>query len=336
MMPLFFFERARPRRAGKGALQNPLHGWLAGRIAGATVPPADCALRNSPRLMRPVLRASPAVGLLLALNACSLPNPIGDRQILGGGYGAEPGLVASTPPENAASYPVQSFGNQATSISIATSASGLPVVAGTQRVRLDYINAPITMVASQVLGDILKLPFTIDSSVNGTMTLQVDNVAISDLPARLAQALRTYGYAMVSSGGTVRVGTISDIANAQSPDQTVTQLIPLSYVQPGDVIAAVQRSAPDSVTLSLDPLGRGIIASGSASAVNEVADLAALFDVDTFRNRSFGLYPLVNVTPSTMVQELRTVFASGQSQRPPRFAPISQLNGVLVVTDTPQ
>jgi general secretion pathway protein D len=271
----------------------------------------------------------------IVLSSCSIDESVSERHILSGGTEVPPSPGPSTIPSPVRRPAgVESFGTPAASPAITRTTRTLPVVTGTRQVQLDFNDAPITSVVNQVVGDILQLPLTVDGDVTGRMSLRATGIPISEVPARLDQALQQHGYGLAAVGDRVRVGRIAVLNASGGPDQIETRIIPLHYVQATDLIAAIQQNAPDSVRVVVDPSGRGIVASGPSAAINLVQELVALFDVDTLRSRSFGVYPLVNTTPGAVVGELNTIFSTSSAQKGPRFAAIDRLNAVLVVADT--
>jgi general secretion pathway protein D len=206
----------------------------------------------------------------------------------------------------------------------------LPVVQGERLVQFAYEDVEVVRVVREVVGDVLGLPLTIDSGVAGRMSFRTPaRVPISDVPRRLDLALQPLGYGLAAVAGRVRVGRIADLDAAAGGAAAGSRFVPLRYVQPSEVVAAVQASLPEGVRVAPDPGNSGLVISGPGQGVDAAEQLVRLFDVDALRGRSFLVYPLVNATAASVARELETIFSGGRI----RVAPVERLNAVLVVTD---
>jgi general secretion pathway protein D len=280
-----------------------------------------------------VLPSAAILGFIVS--GCVPQESIGERHLYSERGGPPPYVSTNLPAPPSPRPPgVESFGTPPPSRRFTPVARSLPVVTGTRVVQLDFSDVPIASVVNQIVGDMLQLPLTIDPDVTGNMNLKASGIPISEVPARLDQALRPYGYGLAEIGGRVRAGRLQALDTAIGASQTETRVIPLNYVRAADIVPVIQQNAPDTARVVADPAGRGIVATGPPAAVATVAELVALFDTDTLRSRSFGLYPLVNTTPAPIVNELRTIFHTDSADTGPRFAAIDRLNAVLAVTDT--
>jgi len=209
----------------------------------------------------------------------------------------------------------------------------LPTATGNRQVSLNYTDQPVNRVVREVVGDVLGQIVMVDPSVVGRMTLVTTQaVPITEVPERLDQALQALGYGLSLSGGRVRVGRLADLEGGVAGGDEI-RLIPLRSVAAADVLGAVQSSLPEGVRLQADPGGRGLTAIGPASALRQVEDLVALFDVDALRGRSFGLYPLSQSIAAAVARELELVFSGVRGLR---ISPVGRSNAVLVVADRPE
>lgn len=82
-------------------------------------------------------------------------------------------------------------------------------------VTLNLVNVPAAQAAKTILGDILKVRYTVDPKIEGRITIQtlapVAKAAAMDL---FQAALRSNSAAVVSSNGMYRILTIAWVANA--------------------------------------------------------------------------------------------------------------------------
>ena len=208
----------------------------------------------------------------------------------------------------------------------------LPVVQGDRLVQFTYDNIDITRVVREVVGDVLGLPLTVDAGVAGRMTFRTsDRIAISDVPRCLDQALQPFGLGLAAVGGGVRVGRLADLEAAAAAGPGV-RFVPLRYVPPAEVAAAIQSSLPEGVRVLPAPDNAGLVVSGPPQGAEAAEELVRLFDVDTLRGRSFIIYPLTNAAAGAVAREMETIFGGNGRFR---VAAVDRMNAVLIVTDQP-
>lgn len=280
--------------------------------------------------------------MALGVAGCDLPRSIADRGPLPEGMlssGASADYASVGPSTlargNRRGGAVEDYGRLGTGQPSRVSLPGqltLPTVTGSRVVRLDYKDTDAGKLVREVVRDVLGLPIQVDPAVSGRVSLVTQEpVPISEVPQRLDDALRPLGLGIASMGGTVRAGRIADLEAARGGTQEM-QVIQLAGTSAADVIAAAQPNLPEGVQLRPTPNGRGLIATGPAQGIAAVQDLVKLFDSDTMRGRSFGLYPLANAAPSVVVQALEQIMAGEPGAT---VMPVQRSNAVLVVTNRP-
>ncbi|MEJ0017878.1 MAG: type II secretion system secretin GspD [Acetobacteraceae bacterium] len=275
---------------------------------------------------------------MLGVASCEAPLSVGERGLL---PSPAPGERTAPPTGPITLAPrgtraVERLG-QATSLATrVTTGRTIPVVTGDQQVRLDYTDAAIATVATDVVRDVLALPVEVDSSVQGRMTLKTPGrVPITEVPRLLDQALLPYGYGIAMVNGRVRVGPLADLGDAgDGPPGSRT--IRLHYVTANDLIVALRPALANSVRLAPADNGNAIVATGPEQAVDALQDMVNLFDTDMLASRSFGIYPLTNASPVAVARELTQIVGQRAGTSSVRFAPIQRLNAVLVVADQPR
>ena len=91
----------------------------------------------------------------------------------------------------------------------------------------------------------------------------------------------------------------------------------------------------DKTILNVDNSRNTIVVQGTTDELARVMDMVSTFDIDVLRGRSFALFPLNNVAPEQVIEELETVFntSSGKDESEFfRFLPIERMNAVLAIT----
>jgi general secretion pathway protein D len=208
-------------------------------------------------------------------------------------------------------------------------------------VTLDFTNVDIRDVLKSVLGDLLKLSYSVDPSVQGAITLQtgrpIPRSAVIDV---LNTTLGLSGVALVNRDGlylAVPVANAVRQAPIRGADGFVTRIVPLQYVAAADLQQALESLVPPGATLKADPTQNILIVSGSARDVGSIMDNIAAFDVDYLRGLSFALLPLSNGTAKAVAADVVNLLkAAGPSvANMVKVVPIDRMNAVLVTSMQP-
>lgn len=214
-------------------------------------------------------------------------------------------------------------------------------------VNLNFENAPIASVAKVILGDTLKVGYTIDPRVQGSITLSSGRpVPRGKLLYVLESALKSsgmalvrdaHGYSITPTGEAIGTGIV-DGADSLQPGYGVT-VIPLRYVSSQTVAKLLEGFSVKPGAIKSDSSGNLLIVSGSAAERRMALDTVANFDADWMRGQSVGVYPLQSATPEPIVAELEKILDSaegGMGQGLVKFQPISRMNAILVVAKKPE
>lgn len=209
---------------------------------------------------------------------------------------------------------------------------------------LNFENTPVATVAKVVLGDILRVGYTIDPRVQGTVSLvSVRPVPKSDIVFVLENALRlsgvvllrdTSGYRLTPLGDAVGAGRV-DAASASPEPGFGVSVAPLQYVSAQTLLKLMDSFATKAGTVRAD-VGRNLILiQGTGAERRTAVDTVLSFDVDWMRGQSVGIFPISSGPPAPIIDELQQIVDSGEnglSQNLIKFMPMLRLNAVLVVT----
>lgn len=196
---------------------------------------------------------------------------------------------------------------------------------------LAFVDADARRVVDAVLGAMLGADYSVDPSIQGTITLRTAQpVPRTALLALLEEALRPVGAVIIVDNGRYRV-LPRDAARAQAPlsgslappTTALAGPVPdIGEVTPGyatEVITLRAASAPQIARLIEEFIGEGIVGnvepqlnrlaiSGSAAERTAARQLIARFDVDTLAGMQFELVRLENVDAETLANELEAIF----------------------------
>ena len=208
-----------------------------------------------------------------------------------------------------------------------------------------YVGADINMVVNQILGEFLKVDFSIAPDVTGVMTMRVEN-----LQSRLAaiEALRTaltpMGIAVIdrgdfvavalatAQGGPVRAGVIAP-GQPSPPGGGVVILTPL-HIAPSQLSPLVAPFAPSASVVVADDTRRFLLVRGDESSISAISTAAALFDVDWFGQVSVATFDLRHVTPQQLARDLKPLM--GPMATGIDFVPVPRLSKLIVLARDPQ
>lgn len=209
-------------------------------------------------------------------------------------------------------------------------------------VSLDLANATVGEAAKAVLGDILRLNYTVSDKLTSTVTIHTAApVSKPDLLDIFQTALKSAGAVVVQEGDVYKVipaeGNTGPMpmksAWSRGPRVgVVTEVVPLRYASASDMqrtLAAI--SAQSSV--QIDEGRNVILITGTSSEIATVREAISIFDVDTMRGMSFALFP-TEEDPEAMSRQLDAVFAndgSGPTTGMVRVVPNRALKSILVI-----
>jgi general secretion pathway protein D len=213
---------------------------------------------------------------------------------------------------------------------------------------LDSNNLPIADVAKYVLGEILKVNYTIDPRVMGMVSMSSSGRKIpkKDILFVLENALRlsgvvlvkdVQGYRLIPLGDAVGAGNL-DSADAQAEPGYGVSVVPLKYVSASTLLKLVDSFATKPGTVRADTARNMLLIQGTGAERKVAVDTVLGFDVDWMRGQSVGVFPIRNTAPEPIVGELEKILDTGEgglSQNTVKLQPITRMNAILVVTRKP-
>lgn len=210
-------------------------------------------------------------------------------------------------------------------------------------VSLDFVDADIREVARAVLGDILKVAYTVDSQLQGRVTLKTSSpLRRDDVVPALEMSLRTAGAVVLVKGGVYNVVPATE-ALKRTPDYEVaaTQarlpgfgiaIVPLRFIAAAEMKKVLEPVAPAGAILSIDEARNLVFLAGTGQERQSLLNTIRLFDVDYMRGMSYALVYPDHVDVNGLAQELTRVFAAarGSGTSVVRFVPLTRVNTLLV------
>ena len=208
-------------------------------------------------------------------------------------------------------------------------------------ISLNYVDTDIREIARLILGEILKVNYSIDPGFQGTVTIQTArplrrDELISTLQGLLTQA----GGQLTYQNGLYRISGLGEETNVPSllprgSMEAGAQVISLRYASAKQLASILETYAGDGVKIVADPARNVLILSGAASARQSVFNLIQVFDVDYLAGHAYALFPAKSGDPAKLASELEAVLQTennGALSGAVKIVPIEQSNAVMVIT----
>lgn len=209
-------------------------------------------------------------------------------------------------------------------------------------IRFNFPNADVRVVAKAILGDLLRLEYSVDPSVNGTVSVVTASpVARSAVLDLFERALRASNLALVPQGrgfqitSTQTAGAIAPIG--QGATGYGTESIRLQFVGAEQMKRLLDQLLPNTVT-SADPGSNTLVIAGTTGQRTAVRDILRQFDVNWLRSTSFALFVPKRTDSRLIAPELDKLIndASAPTKGLVRLIAMDRLNGILAISAQPQ
>jgi general secretion pathway protein D len=209
---------------------------------------------------------------------------------------------------------------------------------------LNFQNADINAVTKVLLGDILKVTYSVDPRVQGTLSLSSGRpVPKSAILTLYESAAKIVNANVVREGGIYKVVPIGEaLGNGEVDQANLTpgygiSVLPLRYVSAKTVLQALDSFAAKPGTVRVDQTRNILLVQGASTERASAIEAALALDVDWMKNQSVGVFPVRNASPDTIIKELNEVFDAnkeGSASGIVRFQAINRLNAVLAISQS--
>lgn len=218
-------------------------------------------------------------------------------------------------------------------------------VSNTDSLLLNFENATIAEAASLIFGDFLGAPFEVDPSVTGSINLRSAAPLSADAALRAFETvLRQNKAAFVNDNGLYRVVPEQQALGFAAAPQIGTgrsirpgygvQIAPLEFVDAAEMAEILRPLAAADSVIRIDAERNLLLLAGSSSELSLWLETIQTFDIDWFDGKSVGIFPLQQVSATTMIKELESIFQTSASSTNEtiRFLPIERTNSVMAIT----
>jgi general secretion pathway protein D len=155
-------------------------------------------------------------------------------------------------------------------------------------VTVNFVNADIEAV-SRAFAAMIERNIVVDPRVKGTITVYSEQPqSIRDAYSSYVSALRGLGFSVVESGGLLKVvpeadaklqaGTVSVGEPPLRGDQVITQIFPLRYENPNNLVAVLRPLISANNTINAAPGSNSLVITDYADNLRRLAQIVAALD----------------------------------------------------------
>jgi general secretion pathway protein D len=215
----------------------------------------------------------------------------------------------------------------------------LPPAGGTNsdQIRLNFRNAPLEMVLNY-LSDAAGFIIVLDTPVSGNITVISGQPMTKDEAVDLLNSvLNQNGYAAIRDGRTLTIVDKNDAKTRDIPvkvsndpdsipknDEIVTQVIPIRFVDAGDLVKDLSSFVSPQATVVANDAGNSIVITDTQSNIRHIVEIIKAIDSSAEAETEIRVFHLQFASPTDVANELGSVFPSANgsgtgSQAPIRF-----------------
>jgi general secretion pathway protein D len=297
---------------------------------------------------RQALAVPAMAAALIILESCKPPpaptlTPLEQPEVL---QPAAPRVSGAIPTSHAYEHEFVDRGVQPAAAG-ATESPPPPGVAATQGgdVTLNFVDTDIREIARAILGNTLKVDFTIDPAVHGTGSIETAKPLTREgLLSALETLLNQNGATLVQRDGLyavvpIPVGSLTNQAGAAGAIGAGAEVVPLRYASAKDLAKLLQPYVGEGGKIAAEPGSNALLVTGDAAVRQTLVGLVRAFDIDILAGRSYALFPVGDGDPSKIATELEKVMQA-QTDAPlggiVQVLPMQRVNAVLVVSSEPR
>lgn len=196
------------------------------------------------------------------------------------------------------------------------------VVLDGEAVTLRFEEAPLADVVHAVLGDLLKIDYTVLQPLEGKVSIHTHRPVPRDqVLSVLESVLHANAYSMQrDQQGLVAVGRrdamranvpLASVPGAFRPGHS-SIVVPLQYIGANEMAGILAPVAGEDNILRVDAVRNLLVLAGSRNQIEGWLDIVSTFDVDLMQGMSVGLFPLEYLSAREAELALRTVFGLGE------------------------
>ncbi|WP_010462575.1 type II secretion system secretin GspD [Acidovorax radicis] len=202
-----------------------------------------------------------------------------------------------------------------------------PVLAKGDKVALNFENVSVSNLAVALLGDLLKLNYTIDAGGDTVVSLHtrqplarnqvLDVLDAVLLPHDLAIVRDNAGVYHVTKR-TVTLGARPVVGASKFKDLSGagTVIVPLNHIAAAEMAKILAPIAPREAIVYVDSMRNLLVLQGSKAQLGGWLEMVEAFDVDFLSGMSLGVFVLENANVNVVRDALQAMLGSDKSSDP--------------------
>lgn len=197
-------------------------------------------------------------------------------------------------------------------------------------VTLNFDQAPIADVVQALLGDLLKVNYTLDHLPKGEVTLRTQGPISQDaVLGILESALQANGASLVrDASGVYRITSQEQLRNVvpglyrpeSLPQGYGLVVVQLRYVGAAEMADILKPVSPQGALVRVDPLRNLLVLGGTRAQHEGWLEIVRSFDVDYLKGMSLGVFPLEYVSVEELNESLVSLLGSTPAPAAPPAA----------------
>ncbi|RYF62457.1 MAG: type II secretion system protein GspD, partial [Comamonadaceae bacterium] len=199
-----------------------------------------------------------------------------------------------------------------------------PVLARGEKVALNFENVTVGNLASALLGDLLKLNYTVDAGGETVVSLHTRQPLLRSqvldvldavlLPHDLAIVRDNAGvYHVTKRTVTVGARPVVGASNFKDLSGSGTVIVPLNHIAAAEMAKILAPIAPKESIVYVDSMRNLLVLQGSKAQLGGWLEMVEAFDVDFLSGMSLGVFVLENANVNVVRDALQAMLGSDSS-----------------------
>ncbi|GAO22233.1 general secretion pathway protein D [Alicycliphilus sp. B1] len=197
-----------------------------------------------------------------------------------------------------------------------------PVLARGDRVSLNFENVSVAGLAQALLGDLLKLNYTVDAGGDTVVSLRTSQPLLRSqvldvldtvlLPHDLAIVRDNVGvYHVTKRAVTVGARPVVGASKFKDLAGSGTVIVPLNHIAAAEMAKILAPLAPREAIVYVDSLRNLLVLQGSKAQLAGWLEMVEAFDVDFLAGMSLGVFVLENANVNVVRDALQAMLGAG-------------------------
>ncbi len=202
-----------------------------------------------------------------------------------------------------------------------------PVLAQGDKVALNFENVTVANLATALLGDLLKLNYTIDAGGDAVVSLHTRQPLLRSqvldvldavlLPHDLAIVRDNAGvYHVTKRTVTLGARPVVGASNLKDLSGSGTVIVPLNHIAAAEMAKILAPISPKEAIVYVDSMRNLLVLQGSKAQLGGWLEMVEAFDVDFLSGMSLGVFVLENASVNVVRDALQAMLGSDKSADP--------------------